>query len=535
MNKNIFDVNYTIGKNTIIEKGTITKIEINGQDVPVFQSNDRTKLGENVNIFYPNLIVDRQKTIVKDGVFTLLYVNGHNIPLTGTSEGGTLYGYETGDGTIYYGTDEELHTGDTVYTADDGEIKEETVNDPDDFTRKEEEDVPYEGSEIEDLIPYGDGVDVVYTPNDDPKPGDTVFVATDDDKIEAGGTVTGVDEDGNIIVDGDKTYFMPRMIYTFTSTTYGGFYISYSESGEHYWGYKADDYSGYYQKSLSIPEDTFGIDLVRTPENDIIYFGNEIADFWKMSSVADDNNIYIAGVNSWDDIVEGTPIFSMYGSAISQAKIKQVDVAIDNKSSEVVLGKSGKSYVNSLLMSSYTYAYYGVYDFQSNGTHRYYVVGPNGHSSAPVQVNDHFYFFDTNGEIYTNNESLRVQYINPIRFYNQFTTDSVVSTKVTNQDMVPKYVYCFTNGTKYIYTLISPSSMVADKAYAFCAGPIINANVNLVTNPVSTTNLDIFSRNTQIMPTKDFVPCIYKGDNKVEIDGVEYTYDSTLNPKFDYS
>ena len=129
MNKNIFDVNYTIGKNTIIEKGTITKIEINGQDVPVFQSNDRTKLGENVNIFYPNLIVDRQKTIVKDGVFTLLYVNGHNIPLTGTSEGGTLYGYETGDGTIYYGTDEELHTGDTVYTADDGEIKEEFIVD----------------------------------------------------------------------------------------------------------------------------------------------------------------------------------------------------------------------------------------------------------------------------------------------------------------------------------------------------------------------------------------------------------------------
>lgn len=30
MNKNIFDVNYTIGKNTLVEKGTITKIEING-------------------------------------------------------------------------------------------------------------------------------------------------------------------------------------------------------------------------------------------------------------------------------------------------------------------------------------------------------------------------------------------------------------------------------------------------------------------------------------------------------------------------
>lgn len=34
MNKNIFDVNYTIGKNTLVEKGTITKIEINGEDVP---------------------------------------------------------------------------------------------------------------------------------------------------------------------------------------------------------------------------------------------------------------------------------------------------------------------------------------------------------------------------------------------------------------------------------------------------------------------------------------------------------------------
>lgn len=30
MNNNIFDVNYTIGKNTIVDKGTITKIEIDG-------------------------------------------------------------------------------------------------------------------------------------------------------------------------------------------------------------------------------------------------------------------------------------------------------------------------------------------------------------------------------------------------------------------------------------------------------------------------------------------------------------------------
>ena len=533
MNKNIFDVNYTIGKNTLVEKGTITKIEINGEDVPVFKSDDRTKLGENVNIFYPNLVVDKQKTIVKDGVFTLLYVNGHNIPLSGTAEGGTLYGYETGDGTIYYGTDDELHTGDTVYTADDGEIKEETVNDPDDFTRKEDEDVPYTGSEIEDLIPYGDGVDVVYTPNEDPKPGDSVFVATDDDKIEVGGTVTGIDEDGNIIVDGDKKYFMPRMIYTFTSSAYGGFYIKTSEDGEHHWGYKGTDYGGYYQKSIRIPEDESS-GLVRTPENDIIYFGNEITGFWKMSSVANDTNIYIAGVNSWDDIVEGTPIFSIDGQAIQSAKIKQVDVATDNKSSEVVLGKSGKSYVNAHLLSSYSYAYYAVYDVQKNGDHRYYALGPNGHSSAPVQVNDHFYGFGSDGEIGTNNDTLRVQYINPIRFYYQTTGYYISGAKTSVQDMVPEYLYCFTNGTKYIYTLIPPNSMVVDKAYAFAAGPIINADSNLLTNPVSTTNLNILSRGSQIMMTKDFVPCIYKGDNKVEIDGVEYTYDSTLNPKFNY-
>lgn len=536
MNKNIFDVNYTIGKNTLVEKGTITKIEINGEDVPVFKSDDRTKLGENINIFYPNLVVDKEKTIVKDGVFTLLYVNGHNIPLSGNSEGGTLYGYETGDGTIYYGTDEELHTGDTVYTADDGEIKEETVNDPDDFTRKEDEDVPYEGSEIEDLIPYGDGVDVVYTPNEDPKPGDSVFIATDDDKIEVGGTVTGIDEDGNIIVDGDKTYFMPRMIYTFTSPTYGGLYISTVEHSECYWGYKNTDYSGYYQKSLSLPEysgeSTFGVE--RTPENDIIYFGNEITDFWKMSSVANDTNIYIAGVNSWDDIVEGTPIFSMYGSVIQQAKIKQVDVAIDNKSSEVVLGKSGKGYINAHLLSSYTYAYYAVYDVQKNSEHRYYALGPSGHSSAPVQVNDHFYGFGSDGEIGTNNDTLRVQYINPIRFYYQTTDYYISGAKISVQDKVPKNLYCFTNGSKYIYTLIPPTSMVADKAYVFAAGPTINADANYFTNPVSTTNLDILSRDSQIMMTKDFVPCIYKGDNKVEIDGVEYTYDSTKNPNFNY-
>lgn len=533
MNSNIFDVNYTIGKNTIVDKGTITKIEINGQDVPVFKSDDRTKLGENVNIFYPNLVVDRQKTIVKDGVFTLLYVNGHNIPLTGTAEGGTLYGYETGDGTIYYGTDDELHTGDTVYTAEDGEIKEETVNDPDDFTRKEDEDVPYEGSEIEDLIPYGDGVDVVYTPNEDPKPGDSVFVATDDDKIEVGGTITGIDEDGNIIVDGDKTYFMPRMIYTFTSSTKGGFYFSYSESAEHYWGYKNDDYGGYYQKSLYIPEDE-SEGLIRTSENDIIYFGNEITDFWKMSSVTNDTNIYIAGVNSWDDIVEGTPIFSIYGQSIIAAEIKQVDVAIDSKSSEVVLGKSGKSYVNAPLLSSGTYAYYAAYDVKNNGDHSYYVLGPNGHSMAPVQVGDHFYVFFNDGQIYTNNEQYRVQTTNPIRFYNMSTSKYVDGSKTTVQDMVPKYLYCFTNGAKYIYTLTSPNVMVVGKAYAFCAGPIINANVNLLTNPVSTTNLNILSKYTQVMPTKDFIPCIYKGDNKVEVDGVEYTYDSTQNPNFNY-
>lgn len=536
MNKNIFDVNYTIGKNTLVEKGTITKIEINGEDVPVFKSDDRTKLGENINIFYPNLVIDKEKTIVKDGVFTLLYVNGHNIPLSGTAEGGTLYGYETGDGTIYYGTDDELHPGDTVYTADDGEIKEETVNDPDDFTRKEDEDVPYEGTEIEDLIPYGDGVDIVYTPNEDPKPGDTVFVATDDDKIEVGGTVTGIDEDGNIIVDGDKTYFMPRMVYTFTSPTYGGFYIATVEHPEIYWGYKNDDYGSYYQKSLRLPDysgvSTF--DIVRTPENDIIYFGNEITEFWKMSSVANDTNIYIAGVNSWDDIVEGTPIFSIYGSAIIGAKIKQVDVAIDNKSSEVVLGKSGKGYVNAHLLSSYTYAYYAAYDVLYDFNHSYYALGPSGHSLAPVQVNDHFYVFFNDGQIFTSNEQFRVQTTNPIKFYNQSTRYSISGSKTSVQDMVPKYIYCFTNGAKYIYTLIPPTSMVVDKAYAFAAGPTINADANYFTNPVSTTNLDILSRGSQIMMTKDFVPCIYKGDNKVEVDGVEYTYDSTQNINFNY-
>jgi hypothetical protein len=327
---------------------------------------------------------------------------------------------------------------------------------------------------------------------------------------------------------------MPRTIYTFTSPSYGGFYFSYSETAEHYWGYKNDDYRGYYQKSFYIPKDTDGVGLVRTPENDITYFGNEITDFYKVSSVANDNNIYIAGVNSWDDIVEGTPIFSMYGGGIIGAKIKQVDVATDNKSSEVVLGKSGKGYVNARLLDSHPYAYYAAYDVSKNGEHRYYALGPSGHSMAPVEVGDHFYYFGSDGEIGTNNDTFRVQTTNPIRFYYQSTNYYVSYSKASAQDMVPEYLYCFTNGAKYIYTLIPPTSMVVDKAYAFTAGPIINANANLLTNPISTTNLNILSRAFQIMPTKDFVPCIYKGDNKVEIDGVEYTYDSSKNPKFNY-
>lgn len=329
---------------------------------------------------------------------------------------------------------------------------------------------------------------------------------------------------------------MPRTIYTFTSPTHGGFYISTAEHPERYWGYKNTDYGSYYQKSLSLPEysgvSTF--DLVRTPENDIIYFGNEITDFYKMSSVANDYNIYIAGVNSWDDIVEGTPIFSIYGQAIRGAKIKQVDVAIDNKSSDVVLGKSGKGYVNARLLSSGTYAYYAAYDVLYDFNHSYYALGPSRHSSAPVEVGDHFYVFFSDGQIFTNNEQYRVQTTNPIRFYNQSTRYDISGGKTSVQDMVPKHLYCFTNGAKYIYTLTAPDVMIVDKAYAFCAGPIINANSNLLTNPISTTNLNILSRAFQIMPTKDFVPCIYKGDNKVEIDGVEYTYDSSKNPKFNY-
>ena len=538
MNKNIFDVNYTIGKNTLVEKGTITKIEINGEDVPVFKSDDRTKLGENINIFYPNLVVDKEKTIVKDGVFTLLYVNGHNIPLSGNSEGGTLYGYETGDGTIYYGTDDELHTGDTVYTADDGEIKEETVNDPDDFTRKEDEDVPYDGTEIEDLIPYGDGVDVVYTPNEDPKPGDSVFVATDDDKIEVGGTVTGVDEDGNIIVDGDKTYFMPRMVYTFTSSTYGGFYISYSENHEHFWGYKSTDYEGWWFRANSLPKDTYGVDLVRTPEKDIIYFGNDIESFWKVSSLVNEESIIIAGANSWDDVVESTPIFKLIVTA-TNSTIEQIDVATDVKSSQTVVGKSGKGYLNSLLVSNYSKRYYSLYDMLRNagGVHSFYGAGPSGNSSAPIQVNDHFYALVNSGEIYTDSSNLRVKTTAyPVTLYNNAVINYTGKYAVTDQ--VLYQLYCFVStGGQYVYLFVDPSTLEVDKPYAWTSGKIIeNAEGHLYTNNLSTSNVNIFINGyAYIYPTKDYIPCIYKGDNKIEIDGVEYTYNSSGNVKFDYS
>ena len=535
MNKNIFDVNYTIGKNTLVEKGTITKIEINGEDVPVFKSDDRTKLGENVNIFYPNLIVDREKTIVKDGVFTLLYVNGHNIPLSGNSEGGTLYGYETGDGTIYYGTDDELHTGDTVYTADDGEIKEETVNDPDDFTRKEDEDVPYEGTEIEDLIPYGDGVDVVYTPTEDPKPGDTVFVATDDDKIEVGGTVTGVDEDGNIIVDGDKTYFMPRMIYTFTSSSYGGFYISYSENGEHFWGYKSTDYEGWWSKSISLPEDTYGVDLVRTPEKDIIYFGNEITDFYKVSSLANESSIIIAGVNSWDDVVDGTPIFKLIVSS-TNSRIEQIDVTTDVKSRETIVGKSGKGYLNSPVLSNYSKSWYSFYDMYSpQYVHGCYAAGPNGRtSSAKIEVNDHFYYLANSGEINTSNNYRVKSTANTATLYNNYNVHGNGKTSVSDQILYQ--LYCFVSaGGQYAYLFDNPTTLDVDKPYAWCNGKIIISDGHLYSNNISTSNVNInMSGCSYIYPTKDYIPCIYKGDNKIEIDGVEYTYNSSGNVKFNY-
>lgn len=531
MNNNIFDVNYTIGKNTIVDKGTITKIEINGQDVPVFKSDDRTKLGENVNIFYPNLVVDKQKTIVKDGVFTLLYVNGHNIPLTGTAEGGTLYGYETGDGTIYYGTDDELHTGDTVYTAEDGEIKEETVTDSDDFTRKEEEDVPYEGSEIEDLIPYGDGVDVVYTPNEDPKPGDTVFVPTDDDKIEAGGTVTGIDDDGNIIVDGDKTYFMPRMVYTFTSSNYGGFYISYSEDPEHYWGYKSTDYEGWWYRANSISKDEFGVGLVRTPEKDIVYFGNDITDFWKVSSFANEESIIIAGANSWDDVVESTPIFKLIVSG-ANSTIEQIDVATDVKSRETVVGKSGKGYLNSLLVSNFGKRYYSLYDMYWGGSHSFYGAGP---TSDRIEQLDHFYVLANSGEIYTDDSNFRVKTAAyPVTLYN----NSVINYngKYSTTDQVLYDLYCFTSTTgQYAYVLENPSTFEVGKPYAFTTGKIISSEGHLYTNNLSTSNVNIFmSGYAYVYPTKDYIPCIYKGDNKIEIDGVEYTYNSAGNVKLNY-
>lgn len=35
MNKNIFDTNLNVGPNTVVEAGTITKLEINGEDIPI--------------------------------------------------------------------------------------------------------------------------------------------------------------------------------------------------------------------------------------------------------------------------------------------------------------------------------------------------------------------------------------------------------------------------------------------------------------------------------------------------------------------
>lgn len=75
MNENIFDSNLNIDSASIV-KGTIKTIEINNEDIPL----EQVDIGENKNIFDSSISIDKN-TIVDKGVISQLYVNGHNIPL----------------------------------------------------------------------------------------------------------------------------------------------------------------------------------------------------------------------------------------------------------------------------------------------------------------------------------------------------------------------------------------------------------------------------------------------------------------------
>lgn len=75
MNENIFDSNLNIDSASIV-KGTIKTIEINNEDIPL----EQVDVGENKNIFDPSISIDKN-TVVEKGVISKLYVNGRNIPL----------------------------------------------------------------------------------------------------------------------------------------------------------------------------------------------------------------------------------------------------------------------------------------------------------------------------------------------------------------------------------------------------------------------------------------------------------------------
>lgn len=75
MNENIFDSNLNIDGASIV-KGTIKTIKINNEDIPL----EQVDVGENKNIFDPSISIDKN-TIVDKGIISQLYVNGHNIPL----------------------------------------------------------------------------------------------------------------------------------------------------------------------------------------------------------------------------------------------------------------------------------------------------------------------------------------------------------------------------------------------------------------------------------------------------------------------